>query len=67
METKYKLRITVIALPKTNRSHPKRIVRSFVWEDKDDALQCKALLDKASQYDGQMECEFVEFTEEQPI
>ena len=64
MTEKYKLRIDITShITARKSSHP---YRSWVWDSKEAALACKALLEKAvpSKF---LSIEFVSFTEEQPL
>ena len=61
--TKYKLRIT--SRFGTARK-PMRVEREFIWTVKQDALDCKALLDKAEKSKF-VDVDFVEFTDEIPL
>ena len=62
MTEKYKLRIT-ISWPKS-ATKTLSTCRSWIWESKEDALACKALLEKAVAGRG-LTVEFVSFAEEQ--
>ncbi len=61
MIEKYKLRV-MIRYQKTVRQ-ASTTCRSWVWDNKEDALACKALLEKAVAGAG-LTVEFVSFTEE---
>jgi hypothetical protein len=44
------------------------VTRTFVWQDKDDALACKALLERARlPHQGITHISFSAFTEETPL
>lgn len=58
---KFKLRLTAYVRTSTRKSM--NIARTFVWDNKEDAISCKKLLDKAKTTFHHVE--FVEFTEEQ--
>ncbi len=58
---KYKLRLT-FNYWKTKRTKGK-IVRSFVWDNKEDALECKRIMAKSISH-SEITMEFVTFTEE---
>ena len=65
MEPKYKLRITK-QVPLSAR-RVVNVTSEFVWVSKDDALACKALLEKAERNTRCTTVKFVEFTEEKPL
>ena len=56
----YKLKLTAV-YARTKNSE-KTITRSFVWDNKEDALKCKELLEKAKLI-GSGYVEFLEFYE----
>lgn len=62
---KYKLNIKIQWF--VGKMKTQSITKSFVWEDKEDALACKALLEKSS-YDGsKITIKFVAFTDEEEL
>lgn len=61
---KYKLQITFdVAISARRRV---RVTRQWVWDERDDALACKALMEKATSQRG-CTVSFSEFTEEKPL
>ena len=62
--TKYKLRLSITVLISSKRHI--EVVRTFTWDNKEDALACQKLLQSAEQ-GGRIEIEFVEFVEEKPL
>ena len=61
---KYKLRLSIKVVVSTWKDID--VVRTFTWDNKEDALACQKLLQSAEQ-GGRMEIEFVEFVEEKPL
>jgi len=43
------------------------ITKSFVWDNKDDALACKKLLEKAEYSQASIDIGFVKFVADEPI
>jgi len=64
-EPKYKLRLAFQWRESAKREVS--AVREFVWEKKEDALACKALMEKATVPAGRVKIEFFEFTEAIPL
>lgn len=61
---KYKLKVTISSF----KSALQRVFKYayFIWDNEEDALACKELLEKADD-SGNVEVEFVRFTEESPL
>ena len=63
MTTKYKLRITMRL---GTLRKPLRPTGEYIWDNKEDALACKSLMEKAKT-PSWIDISFVEFTEEIPL
>lgn len=61
---KYKLRITIEWFK--SKMQKTKVIRSFVWINREDAMACKKLMEKAH-YEKGTSIEFVAFTEETPL
>jgi len=59
---KYKLNLKIQWF--IGKTKTQSITKSFIWEDKDDALACKALLEKSSYDRAKITVSFVAFTDE---
>ena len=64
MKIKYKLTITISIFK--SKTTVQKIHRNFVWDNKDDAINCKKLLEKA-EYSNNTAINFFEFGEKEII
>lgn len=61
---RYKLKMTIKWIKSKYKDGC--LSRIFIWDQKEDALTCKKLLEKAD-YDSRISMEFVSFTDEIPL